>query len=140
MQLEWTQPFRWGLLLAFDEQESFDLPPDLGDEAITSSPSCLAVPVLHAADIDVSDDWPEDVDPPSATVTVTVVVGEPLPTGVAEFDGQLSCPSGRLAIGTAENERTVDVPPGSLRVQVDREPAEYASHVTMRIAAAREPD
>ncbi|MGO1204382.1 MAG: hypothetical protein ACTIME_07075 [Cellulosimicrobium funkei] len=98
------------------------------------------MPVLHAADVDVSDDWPDEVDPPSATVTVTVVVGEPLPTGVAEFDGRLSCPSGRLSIGDAENERTLDVPRGPLRVQVDREPAEYANHVTMRIAAAREPD
>jgi hypothetical protein len=135
VQLEWTQPFRWGLLLALDEQESFDLPSDLGGEAITSTPSALAVPVLHAADVDVPDDWPEDVDPPSAMVSVTVVVGEPLPTEAGEFDGQLSCPSGRLAIGDAENERTVDVPPGSLRVQVDREPAEHASHVTIRIAA-----
>ena len=140
MQLEWTQPFRWGLLLAFDEQESFDLPPDLGDEAIASSPSCLAVPVLHAADVDVSDDWPDEAAPPPATVTGPVGVGEPLPTGVAEFDGRLSCPSGRLSIGDAENERTLDVPRGPLRVQVDREPAEYANHVTMRIAAAREPD
>ncbi len=70
------------------------------------------MPVLHAADVDVSDDWPDEVDPPSATVTVTVVVGEPLPTGVAEFDGRLSCPSGRLSIGDAENERTLDVPEG----------------------------
>lgn len=140
MQLEWTQPFRWGLLLAFDDQESFDLPPDLGDEAITSSASCLAVPVLHAADVDIPDDWPEDVALPSAMVTVTVVVGEPLPLDAVEFNGQLSCPSGRLAIGDAEHERVVEVPQGPIRVQVIREPLEYASHVTMRIDAPEPTD
>lgn len=141
MQLEWTQPFRWGLLLAFDERESFDLPTNLGDEAITSSASCLAVPVLHAADIDIPDDWPEDVALPSAMVTVAVVVGKPIPSDDAvEFDGQLNCPSGRLAIGDAENERVVDVPRGPVRVQVIREPLEYASHVTMRIGAPEPTD
>jgi hypothetical protein len=67
---------------------------------------------------------------------VTVAVGgQPRPTDAVEFDGPLSCPSGRLAVGDAESGRVVEVPRGVVRVQVTRQPVQFADHVTVWIGS-----
>ncbi len=128
----WTQPFRWGLLMAFDAGAVWELPEGIGDNSIRASASCVAVPVLHAQDVDIPDDADPNAPIPEATVEVTAVVGV-APRSSAEFDGGLNCPTGRLAVGDAENERVLDVPPGVLRIQVWREPQDFAERVTLVI-------
>lgn len=49
------------------------------------------------------------------------------------FDGHLLCPSGRLVVGDAEEERVIEVPAGRLRVQVDCAPLEHAERVALWI-------
>jgi len=56
------------------------------------------VPVLHAQDVEIPDDWPDDEDVPDAEVEVTVTIGS-LPSG-AEFVGTLAMP-----VGSAERRR-----------------------------------
>jgi hypothetical protein len=128
----WVQPFRWGILLAFDDQAEWELPAASPSNAVAASPTCLTVPVLHAQDIDT----PEDVDPdgllPEAQVTVTVIVSDVVESA-AEFVGVLSCPSGLLRFGDAENGRVIVVPAGQLRVSVTREPVEFAEQVTIQV-------
>lgn len=131
----WTQPFRWGLLTAFDEQAPWELPEGIGDNSIRASTSCVAVPVLHAQDVEVPDDADPEAPLPEATVEVTVLVGAP-PRKSPEFDGLLSCPSGRLNVGDAENERVIEVAPGQVRVQIWREPMEFAERVTLAVLDA----
>src|SRR3954468_11747098 len=98
MRHEWRQPFHWGLLMAFDDDASLDVP-ELGrDGAICATATCLSIPVLHAQDVATPDDWPADQAVPHATVEVSVLVEEAEPSGSAEFDGLLSCPSGRLRV------------------------------------------
>jgi hypothetical protein len=96
----------------------------------------LSVPVLHAQDVET----PEGLGPDElllqaeVQVTVTVTVED---LGDAEFTCLLACPSGRLQVGDADAFKTVDVPPGELRVQVRRQPREFAEvvvlHVTGRV-------
>jgi hypothetical protein len=138
MKHEWRQPFHWGLLLAFDDVAPLEVPEVSRKGAITASATCLSVPVLHAQDIAAPEGWPADQPLPLATVEVRVVVGEDEDVGSAEFDGRLSCPSGRLRVGDAENELVIDVPPGNLRVRVVREPIEFAEHVTVQLIPALE--
>ena len=131
----WVQPFWWGILLAFDDQTDWELPVASSSNAVAASPSCLTVPVLHAQDIDI----PEDVDPdrplPVAEVAVSVIVGGVMEP-VAEFVGVLSCPSGLLRFGDAENGRVIAVPAGQLRVSVTRVPVEFAAQVTIQVLRA----
>jgi hypothetical protein len=130
----WKQPFHWGLLLAFDDSTEWDLPEGIGTDSIVSSATCVAVPVLHAQDIDVPDDWPDEAEPPYAEVQVIVTVG-PVSPG-AEFVGTLVCPSGRLSVGDAESSRVLDVPTGVFTVSVSREPRQFAESVTITVSEA----
>jgi hypothetical protein len=91
---------------------------------------------LHAQDIETPPGIAPDEPLPHAEVQVTVRVG-----GAAleqpEFEAQLRCPSGRLEVGDAEASRTIEVPPGVLRVQVDRRPRQFAEEVVLHVASAR---
>ena len=40
-EVRWTQPFGWGLLLAFDDEIDGELPDELGSAAVVASSSCL---------------------------------------------------------------------------------------------------
>lgn len=128
----WKQPFQWGLLLAFDSEADWNLPEGVGTDGIVSSATCIAVPVLHAQDVEIPDDWPDDEDVPDAEVEVTVTIGS-LPSG-AEFVGTLACPSGRLNVGDGESSRVLDVPAGVLAVAVSREPIQFAESVTITVS------
>jgi hypothetical protein len=90
--------------------------------------------VLHAADVETPEGAGPDDPIPEAQVRVTVAFNE-APHAGAEFDGLLACPSGRLCIGDAETERVVEVPPGTLRVQVSRRPVEFAEEVTLYLTS-----
>jgi hypothetical protein len=128
----WKQPFQSGLLLAFDDEADWSLPEGVGTDGIASSATCIAVPVLHAQDVEIPDDWPDDEDAPEAEVEVTVALGS-APPG-AEFVGTLACPSGRLNVGDAESSRVFDVPVGVLAVAVSREPTQFAESVTITVS------
>lgn len=132
MQVEWTQPFHWGLLLAYDQDADFQTPDLDRAGSVAATASCLAVPVRHAQDIDYPEDVAPDAVLPWSEVTVTVVVGEPLPSP-AEFEARLRCPSGRLVVGDAEQERVVEVPPGEVLVQVVRDGGQHAERVTLSL-------
>lgn len=127
----WKQRFRWGLLLAFDDEADWSLPDSVGTDGIAASGTCIAVPVLHAKDFKIPDDWPDDEDLPDAEVEVTVVLGS-APPG-AEFVGTLACPSGRLNVGDAESSRVLDVPAGVLALAVSREPVPFAESVIITV-------
>jgi hypothetical protein len=129
----WTQPFGWGLLMAFDAETDWELPEGLGSEGVTASSSCLAVPVHHTSDVSFPEGWPDDLAMPGAQVNVVVAFTESPPGSPVHFDGNLSCPSGRLSVGDAENARVIDVPAGTARVQVSLFPFEYADSVVLRI-------
>ena len=128
----WKQPFQWGLLLAFDDEADWTLPEGVGTDGIVSSATCITVPVLHAQDVEIPDDWPDDEDVPDAEVEVEVTLGSPAPA--AEFVGTLACPSGRLNVGDAESSRVLDVPSGVLTVAVTREPMQFAESVTITVS------
>jgi len=128
----WRQAFRWGLLLAFDDQAEWALPEGVGSGAILASSTCLAVPVLHAQDVEVPGDWPEDEALPEAEVEVRVVLG--VIPDEAEFVGVLECPSGRLNVGDADFSQVLGVPVGLLALSVTREPVKFAESVTITIA------
>lgn len=128
----WVRPFRWGLLMAYDQGAPWNLP-QLGGAVVTSSDTCLAVPVLHAQDIEIPPDAAADDVLPEAQVSVHVMVGA-TEDRAAEFVGTLTCPSGQLSFGDADEERVIIVPPGQLRVAVFREPAAHAERVTIFVS------
>ena len=125
------QPFQWGVLTAGEAGLAWDVPESSGN-SITASSTCLVVPVLHAQDIELPQSALAGEQLPQALVEVVVNVGGP-PLSHVEFTARLRCESGRLAVGDAEDERTVDVPTGVLRIDVAREPAEFAERVTLRV-------
>ncbi|MGB0190910.1 MAG: hypothetical protein ACPF9W_08080 [Nocardioides sp.] len=129
----WTQPFGWGLLMAFDAEAEWELPEGVGTEGVAASASCLAVPVHHTSDVDFPEGWPDDLPMPGAQVNVVVAFTESPPGSPVHFDGNLSCPTGRLSVGDAENDRVLDVPAGTVRVQVSLFPFEDADSVVLRI-------
>lgn len=128
----WEQPFRWGLLLAFDAEAPWELP-ELGGTTVSATETCIAVPVRHAADVDddVVDGLGQDAPIPDFTVQVRCLVGAGAGSVGGVFEGHLLCPSGRLVVGDAEEERVIEVPAGRLRVQVDCAPSEHAERVTL---------
>lgn len=134
MEQRWSQPFHWGLLMAFDATEPFEPPHLSRDEAVQASDTSMSVPVLHAQDIETPPGIGPDEPLPHAEVQVTVHVG-----GSAlehpEFEAKLYCPSGRLQVGDAEASRIIEVPPGVLRVQVNRRPQQFAEEVVLHVAS-----
>lgn len=129
----WKQPFQWGLLLVFDDAlDRVELPGGIGTDSIVSSATCVAVPVLHAQDVEIPDDWPDDAELPYAEVQVTIMVGPASPG--AEFVGSIDCPSGRLNVGDAESFKVSDVPTGVLAIAVTREPRQFAESVTIEVS------
>lgn len=127
----WKQPFEWGVLLAFDDGAKGSLPAGIGAERIVATATCVAVPVLHAQDVEIPDDWPDDQELPPAEVEVSVMLGA-VPAN-AEWVGPLDCPTGRLSVGDANSSRVLDVPSGRLTVAVSREPVRYAERVTITL-------
>ena len=130
----WSQPFRWGLLIAFDSEGQFELPDGIGSNAVRASSTCLTVPVLHAQDVEIPEDAGPNEPIPEAQVHVMVAFAKAAVD--VEFESSLACPSGRLYIGDAENERVIDVPPGNLLVQVARAPIDFAEQVTLYLTPA----
>ena len=129
----WRQPFRWGLLMAFDDQHPWDRPEGVGTNDIVATSTCIAVPVLHSYDVEIPADLGPDELIPEAEVEVVVIVDGPSPVS-PQWTGSLVCASGRLAVGDAENGRVIDVPAGTARVSIGRSPAEFAEHVVITIA------
>lgn len=140
MQVVWTQPFSWGLLLAYDAVGPFETPGLDRSGRIVATDTCLAVPVLHSADVEIPEDArPDDVLSP-AQVTLTVLVEEPF-SEPAEFAGRLRCRSGRLVLGDADSHRVVQVAPGDLHVLVARDAGQHSRTVgiALRTASAQRP-
>ena len=135
-EIQWSQPFRWGLLTAFDSERSWGLPDDVTANAVTATDTALAVQVRHSQDIEEPEDWPSDLNLPEAQVRVVVAFAESPDGAPVEFDGFLQCQSGRLAVGDAEDERILHVPAGVLRVQVSLFPREFAEYVVLRLIQA----
>ncbi len=132
--LSWHQPFGRGLLTVVDkDSEAEEFPDGIGADTVLAFAYWLAVPVLHAADVEVPEGWPHDIDIPLAQVAVSVAF-EPAAAGdLLHYDGELSCPSGRLVIGDPETEHRVDVPPGAVRIQVSLFPERHADAVVLRL-------
>lgn len=130
----WEQPFRWGLLLAFDAEAPGYLP-KLGGTTVSATGTCIAVPVRQATDVDhdVLDRLGPGRSPPDFRVRVRCLAGAGTGSVGGVFDGHLRCPSGRLVVGDAEMERVIEMPAGRLRVQVECAPSEHAERVTLWI-------
>jgi hypothetical protein len=135
-EIQWSQPFRWGLLTAFDAENKWDLPNDVSAEVVTATDTAVAVQVRHSQDIEEPEGWPSDLGLPEVQVRVVVAFAESPTRETVAFDGSLLCRSGRLAVGDAENERVLDVPSGSLHVQVSLFPREFAEYVVLRLITA----
>ena len=131
----WSQPFRWGLLMAFDDDNDWVLPEGIGGGGVYATSTCLAVTVLHAQDVEVPDDWPDDAEIPEAQVRLTLIVDDEVPGTEPEYDGTFLCPSGRLSLGDAETSQVHQVPAGPLRLRVWREPVQYSEAVTIHVSA-----
>ncbi len=90
--------------------------------------------MIHAQDVVTPPGWPDDEPLPEATVEIAVVADEPLQdSGRPEFEGTLNCPSGKLLIGDADNEREVAVPVGTVSVRVTRDPVQFAERVHIHV-------
>ena len=113
------------------------MPYEIGGSDIRASDTSLAVPVRHAADVEI-DETPLPDGPSSAEVEVRVLLAEQDSAGSVQFDGVLPSPSGQLLIGDAESERAVTVPAGMVRIRVRLEPAEHAEVVTLYIGRAQD--
>src|SRR5438309_1758683 len=100
MEHRWRQPFRWGLLTAFDDLRPWDLPDGVRTNDIVATSTCIAVPVLHSQDVEIPEDLGPDELIPEAEVEVVVIVDEPSLV-TTQWTGSLACTSGRLAIGDA---------------------------------------
>ena len=132
-EVSWSQPFHWGLLLAFDNHgdSDWELPGGLGEGEVSASRTCLAAPVLHAQDVRFDETADPNVLLPEALVEVLVVHG--VLTEPADFVGVLECPSGHLQVGDADEYRIIQVPEGDLDVQVRLEPKERAERVVIAL-------
>lgn len=130
--------------MAFDAEAAWELPQTFWDapgegrardpDRPQASSTCLTVPVLHSQDVEVPDDFPPDQSLPDAEVEVVVAVPEE--PDVSTFDCLIQCPSGRLTVGDAENERVVDVPAGRLRIGVVQDPPRFAERVRLQVFEA----
>jgi hypothetical protein len=140
VETQWTQPFRWGVLMAFDAEAPWTLPDwfsGRGGGALNqpvASTTCLAVPVLSSQDIEVPDDYPEDEPLPEAQVEVLVTIVSSPQGCPHEF--LIGCPSGRLNLGDAEVERVLDVHAGTLRIGVWSDEPQFAQRVLLEVSAA----
>jgi hypothetical protein len=132
-EVTWRQQFRWGLLLAFDDELDWELPDDVGADDISATSTCLAVPVRHAYDVEIPEGWPDDALLPNAEVQVLVRLVHRIPDDV-EFVARILCSSGRLHVGDAENKRVLDVPAGRFAVGITREPVDCAESVTIALS------
>jgi len=130
-KVSWSQPFHWGLLLAFDNDGDWELPGGLREGEVSASGTCLAAPVLHAQDVEVDETDDPDALLPEALVEVLVVHG--VLTDPADFVGVLECPSGQLQVGDADEYRIIQVPEGDLDVEVRLEPKEHAERVVIAL-------
>jgi hypothetical protein len=130
--------------MAFDAESAWELPETFWDapgerrardpDVPQASPTCLTVPVLHSQDVEVPEDFPPDQQVPEAEVEVVVAVPEK-PDGDG-FECFIECPSGRLTVGDAENERVVEVPAGRLRIGVVQDPSRFAERVRLQVSEA----
>lgn len=134
--VQWSQPFRWGLLTAFDAESRWELPDDVSAAVVTATATAVAVQVRHSQDIEEPEGWPSDLGLPEVLVRVVVAFAASPSSAAVDFEGSLLCQSGHMAIGDAENERVLDVPPGLLRVQVSLFPREFAEYVVLRLISA----
>ncbi len=134
-EVSWSQPFHWGLLTAFDDERSWGLPADVGSHQVVATSTCVAVPVLHAQDVEIDECADTNAPMPEAEVEV-VLTDVPL-DGPVDFVGELQCRSGRLAVGDADEYHVVAVVPGVHRVQVRLEPKEHAKRVVFALVLSR---
>lgn len=134
-EFQWTQPFRWGLLTAFDHAGDWVLPEDVSGALATATDTALAVRVRHSQDIEEPEGWPGDLGLPEVQVRVVVAFAEAPDGAVVDFETSLRYASGRLAVGDAENEQILDVPQGVLRVEVTLIPREFAEYVVLRLTS-----
>jgi hypothetical protein len=131
--LVWARSFAWGSLLVHDAEAEFIIPEGLGTGSASASSTVLAVPVLHQQDRATPAGWPEDLSLPWAQVDVYVSFRRTPPNGVVQFECLLDCPSGRLLIGDADEEREVTVAPGRVAVQVGLVADQHADVVVLRL-------
>jgi hypothetical protein len=119
------RPFWWGLVLLMDRDAS-DVP-GITDEVVSQSAHGLAVKVLHAQDVDLSEFESDEVIPP-AEIEVEVLVSD-RPASDVLFSGVIEVPSGVLTLGDAEHEDALEIGPGRWAVQVGCSPQEFAENV-----------
>ena len=90
----------------------------------------------HVYDSRTRQERPRDVTIPREEVAVVVAFAQAPADAKLQFDGEISCRSGRLNVGDAEHARVIDVPAGVVRVQVSLFPLEDADSVVLRILPA----
>jgi hypothetical protein len=90
-----------------------------GEEPAMDDDLFLALPLLHAQDIELDSDV-EELTLTEATVTVTSWSGEPAiqRPGRILMDRVLPTPSGWLSIGDADHAIQVEVSPAATRIRV----------------------
>jgi hypothetical protein len=129
MHLQLRRSFGWGVLLISDAR-SRDIPVSLPKGPVTATDTAVAIAVRHAQDVDY-----EGGETAPAAVSVNVLAG-PADVAATDFEGSIRLGSGVLAVGDAEQEETVDVRPGSYRVQVRLDHPEYAENVDVWLTPA----
>ncbi len=132
-EVRWSQPFHWGLLTAFDDSTNWKSPGDIREGRVTATDDCLAIPVLHAQDVEFDESTDPDEPLPEAEVEV-ILTSRPL-SGSTDYTGLLRCSSGRLQVGDADEYRLVQVPSGDLEVGVRLEPREHAERVFIALSS-----
>jgi hypothetical protein len=117
------RPFNWGVLIVGDLNG--DVPESLAGGFGRTSDS-LALAVRHAQDIG-SDSAPFEVE-------VQIIAGPP--TNPPDIEHVVSVPSGVLAVGDAESQAELRVPPGDYRRAVRGEPREQPERVVLWVESA----
>ena len=133
--LEVLRPFGWGILLVADSATS-EIPEMEEGVPFPSTATAVAVPVRHTQDVDIDGlALTADEAIPEFAVKVRAFVGHEADCPV-RFDGRIEVPSGRVSVGDADRDDTLELEPGLWRLQVALSPPDYPDRVDVWLTRA----
>lgn len=124
------RPFNWGVVLLCDRATSA-IPESLNADGVGRTPTCLALSVRHAQDVEGPSTGP-DAELPPFDVLIEVGLGEPDERYAIEHG--ITVASGALTVGDADAHEEFPLRPGRYRLYVAREPDKNAERLRVWIA------
>jgi hypothetical protein len=110
-----SRPWHWGIAVVSTPQAA--VPETLDDSLVTATSEALVIKVRHAQDIE-AEVFEGDLDWATATLRVRHVAEFDILAEPPAYDGVLRLPDGRLSIGDADSEVTINDLYDATRVRV----------------------